>query len=262
MFGRFLAHGRPKLIKKKYRQDPIVEAVFELRLGQDKALDMTVPGLFFEKIASDFPIKEQRQIQEIEIIGGPKGVERETRNIERIFFFTEDKLQFIQIGSNLFAVHGIKPYPTWPVFRERIEKGLSTLKSITEIGIPERLGLRYINRIEIPSSRIDLDEYFEFAPRLGKKLPQELIGLHQMVMIQPKDSRDQCRMQLFSTLPETPGNSAYILDLDYYWLKPKEMEFEQILLWVEEAHTEVKKLFEGCVTSKLIKVFGIWDENG
>ena len=159
------------------------------------------------------------------------------------------------------AVHCVRPYPTWPVFRQRIEQALSALKGIADMGEPERLGLRYINRIEIPSEKLDIDEYFEFSPHIGDGLPQTLAGFALMVVLPFKDGRDLCRMQLVNVLAETPGSSAYILDLDYFMAKPGNASADQAMSWVEEAHTEVRGLFEGCITKKLMHVFGVLDSN-
>jgi len=248
-------------MKKKYRNAPVVEAVFELRLSQDKAMDLTAPGQIFEKISKDFPLKEQRQLQEVEIAQGPEGPKTITRNIKRMFFLSGDRLQFIQLGDNLMAVHCVKPYPTWIIFRQRIEQAISILKDITDIGEPERLGIRYINRIEIPFEKIDIDEYFEFSPHIGERLPQVLAGFALSAVLPFEKNRDFCRMHLFNTLPENAGNSAYILDLDYFMAKPGALNIDQALQWVDGAHAEVRRLFEGCITRKLMDVFGVLDDN-
>jgi uncharacterized protein (TIGR04255 family) len=248
-------------MQKKYKNAPVVEAVFELRLKQDKAMDLTAPGRMFEKISKDFPIKEQRQLKEVEITQGPEGPNTITRDIERMFFLTADRLQFIQLGSNLMAVHCVKPYPTWAIFRQRIKQALSTLKDIAEIGEPERLGIRYINRIEIPLEKIDIDQYFEFSPNIGQGLPQMLAGFALSAVLPFKDNRDYCKIQLVNVLPESPGNSAYVLDIDYFMAKLGNVNSDQVMLWVDDAHSEVRRLFEGCITKKLMDVFGVLDGN-
>ncbi len=248
-------------MQKKYKNAPVVEAVFELRLKHDEAMDLTAPGLMFDKINKDFPLKEQRQLKELEIKLGPEGQETTPRILERMFFLTGDRLQFIQVGSNLMAVHCVKPYPTWSVFRQRIEQALSALRGITDIGEPGRLGLRYINRIEIPSAKIDIDEYFEFGPHIGDRLPQTLAGFALSVLQPFRDGRDLCRTQLVNVLAETPGSSAYILDFDYFLANPGNVNPDLLMQWVEEAHMEVRRLFDGCITGKLMDVFGVLDRN-
>jgi len=56
---------------RKYANPSIVEAVCEFRLSPDTPWDLTVPGLVYEKVRSEFPHREQRLFQEVEIAQGP-----------------------------------------------------------------------------------------------------------------------------------------------------------------------------------------------
>ena len=41
----------------KYKKNFIQEAIFEARFQYDQNFDLTLPGIFFEKIKDDFPQK-------------------------------------------------------------------------------------------------------------------------------------------------------------------------------------------------------------
>jgi uncharacterized protein (TIGR04255 family) len=248
-------------MKKKYQTDPILEAVFELRAKQENSFDLTIPGLLYGKINTIFPIKEPRIVQEFKLLQGPEGLKQQARNIEKMFFFTEDRLQFIQIGSDSLGIGCTKPYPTWPIFRKNIIHAFEELSSLVEIGSPERLGMRYINNIYIPSTVVNLDEYFEFNPHLGEKLPQEITGFTMMAELPFEENRDLCRMQLYMAPPEKPMMSSYILDLDYIMAKSGSVENKDIVRWIDDAHSKLLRLFEGCITSKLIDIFGAPEGN-
>ena len=50
----------------------------------------------------------------------------------------------------------------------------------------ERLAVRYINRIDVPSPGIDLKQYFRTSPEISPDLPQELSGYFmQLTLPQP-----------------------------------------------------------------------------
>lgn len=240
---------------KKYANPPLIEAVCEFRLTSDTAWDLTIPGLMYEKVEKEFPNKEQRLIQEVEIIQSPQGMQQQTRTVERVLFLTSDRKIFIQAGPHLLAVNCLKPYPTWNGFKPRIESAFRSLTEIVDIKGLQRIGLRYINRIEIPAPSINLEKYFEFRPFLGQKLPQNMVDFIVGCVWHFSNGRDSCRVQITNALPEKPDHSAFLLDLDYFLAQPKAISVKQALEWVEEAHQKVEEVFEGCIAEPVREIF-------
>ena len=78
-------------MRRKYRNPPIIEAVCEFRLAPDSKWDLTIPGLVYEKVSKEFPNKEQRLIQEVEITKGSQGIQQQIRTSERILFLNSDR---------------------------------------------------------------------------------------------------------------------------------------------------------------------------
>ncbi len=243
-------------MRKKYANPPLIEAVCEFRFTPDTPWDLTIPGLMYEKVGKEFPHKEQRLAQEIEILQTPQGVQQQTRTVERVLFLTNDRKIFIQAGPHLLAVTCLKPYPTWNGFKPRVESAFRSLTEIIDIKGLQRIGLRYINHIEIPAHSINLlDEYFEFRPFLGQNLPQHMADFIVGCVWHFSSGRDSCRVQITNALPEKPDNSAFILDLDYFLAQPKAVSANQALEWVEEAHQKVEEIFEGCISKPLRDIF-------
>jgi hypothetical protein len=61
-------------VGRRYAAPPLIEAVCELRLTPDTQWDLTIPGMIYEKVKDDFPNREQRLAQEVEIEQGPQGM--------------------------------------------------------------------------------------------------------------------------------------------------------------------------------------------
>lgn len=241
----------------RYVNPPVLEAVCEFRMTPDTAWDLTTPGLLYERIRDTFPHREQRIVQELEVSGDPEGLQHQIRATERILFFTEDRRMFVQLGHRLLSVHALQPYPTWAIFKPNIEKVFRALREVIAEGSLQRVGLRYINRIEIPFvQEVVLEEYFQFYPALGHSLPQKMAGFLVAVELVYADGRDRCRVLLASSPPSKQNTLTYLLDIDYF-LMPQEkvIDMENALEWVEEAHSHVEEIFEGCVTDRLRAVF-------
>jgi uncharacterized protein (TIGR04255 family) len=243
-------------MSRNYVNPPIIEAVCEFRLTPDSKWDLSIPGLIYEKVRKDFPNKEQRHFfQELEIVQSPQGLQQRIGMDERILFLTNDRKMFLQVGSNLLAVNCLKPYAKWSGFKPRIENAFNMLKDTVDVKGLQRIGLRYINRIEIPTQLVKLEDYFEFHPFLGKRLPQNMSGFSLRCLLPFFGGRDVCTVQLINAVPEKKDSSAFILDLDYFLNQPQAISVNQTLDWIEKAHQQIEEVFEGCITQHLRETF-------
>jgi uncharacterized protein (TIGR04255 family) len=75
-------------------------------------------------------------------------------------FFTEDRKMLVQVGPRLLTVNALKPYPHWEGFKPRIEMAWKSLQATIEVQGLERIGLRYINHIELPAQGVELGRIF------------------------------------------------------------------------------------------------------
>lgn len=240
---------------RKYANPPVVEAVCEFRLTPDTPWDITIPGLVYEKLREVFLHREQRMIQEVEIITGLEGLQQRIRTSERILLFADDRKTFVQLGPRLLAVNSLRPYPTWAGFKPKVERAFEALSHTVDIRGLERIGLRYINRIEIPGG-VSLKDYFQFYLFLGPQLPQDIADFMASSDFVYADGRDRCRVQLRPAPPSTlEGAAALMLDIDYFLAEEKGVDVRAAIDWVEEAHEKVEEVFEGCITDSLRNLF-------
>jgi len=170
-------------------------------------------------------------------------------------FLREDEKALIQVGPDLVAINHLKPYPTWQEFLPLIQRGFDAYcKAAAPKGV-RRIGLRYINRIEIPGQSIELEDYFEFRPFVGSQLPQDFGPFIVGIQVPYEDSRDTLRLQLANASVETPNTVAVMLDLDYFLARPGEVPLDDVFEWVDVAHNRVEEAFEACITDRLRQMF-------
>jgi uncharacterized protein (TIGR04255 family) len=210
----------------------------------------------YEKVSSEYPIKEQRTMQSVTTRRGESGLEQEVQIQGRVVFLANNRQAFIQVGLGLVAVHVLKPYPAWNGFKPRIETAFRALTDVLEVKGLQRIGLRYVNRIEISEKPINLEDFFDFYPNLGPNLPQHLDSFIAAAQVLFERGRDACKFQLTDAVPENKGNIAFLLDLDYYLAKPAAVPTESALAWVEASHHQVEEVFEGCIKDRLRSIFG------
>jgi uncharacterized protein (TIGR04255 family) len=241
----------------QYRNPPIVEAICEFRFSQETKWDPTIPGLLYDKLKEQFPNKESRFNQEVEVKVDDKGLQQwVTHPNQMAVFLSQDQKSLMQVGPNKLSIHYLKPYPGWENFRPKIKQTYDVLISLIDIRGIDRIALMYIDKIEIPGHNIDMKQYFNFMPNLGEGFNQPFTDFIVGCDFPYNDKRDICKLQLTSALPENKANTAYVMTTEYFLAQPKVISKDAALDWVEEAHTVVHDTFKNCITEKLEDLFG------
>lgn len=244
----------------KYKNSPIVEAVCEFIFEKVPTWDITTPGIIYNEVKTVFPNKETHAVQRVNITTKEPSPKTQIMQFDLARFLSEDKKTLMQLGNDTLTVSRLKPYTTWSDYKYYIDYAFNTLNQNIELSSIKRIGLRFVNRIEIPSDKIKLEEYFKFRPFLGDDLQKKEFTSFIIGCIFPiADERDACKVELNVAVPENKGTSAFILDLDYSLTKPDSIKLVQSLKWVENAHEGIEGLFEGCIKQPLRDLFGVVD---
>jgi uncharacterized protein (TIGR04255 family) len=236
---------------KKYLQSPIVEAVCEFRFPPDTPWDLTIPGSLYDKLKDDFPLKEQRTIHEIKFDQTTDAVKQRIQSDNRMVFLSTDKKMFVQVGSRVLAVNRLKPYISWGEVFPVIQNSFLALTQITSITMIQRIGLRYINIIDLPKPISDLEVFFQFTPSLGGTLPRQCNEFFLSCEFLFNGQRDNCRTILSTVTPSSADRDTFALDLDYHLREPAAIGHREVITWVNEAHNHIEEVFEGCITDRL-----------
>lgn len=248
----------------KYKFPPVVEAICEFRFSENTAWDNIIPGVIYEKIKSNFPLRNQRTVQELKI-EQKEGGEFEQRFIVQSIIQLSDigRNNLVQVGNRLFTINALQPYITWENYSKIIHDSLNTLICELKALNPEtnelnlkRIGLRYINRIVLPieKSGRNLQSYFTIAPKLQGELEKNKINSFISGLILEFDPVSDCKVELTSA-NESPEEIAYSLDIDYFTKQESVLSTDEIMAWVNKAHSNLELVFEGVITQNLRDIF-------
>ncbi len=238
-------------MNEKYEECPIIEALCEFHFTSKGQWDFTIPGLVYEKVKKRFPIKQQQVGIEVQFRPTEKGIEHKIESAPpRTQFYTKDKKALIQVAPDLLVINRLKPYSSWVKFKPMILNNLKIYRSVAEPLGFKRIGLRYINKIDIKDGFDKLKDYFTFYPATPPELPQECKSFISRVEISYFDDRDRLLITIAPTQPEKPNITSIILDIDYIMNRPEAVSIDSINGWIEEAHSTIKIAFEACITDK------------
>jgi uncharacterized protein (TIGR04255 family) len=248
---------------KAYATPPIIEAVCEFLLTPEIELDSTICDLIYEEVKDNFPIRELHKATEVKIEGKKEIQEPEatTKPYVAIRLLNTDKNRAIHIDPvrRSFAVICLNPYPGWNALQQLIVTAFNALIKSVHVETFKRIGLRYINRIEIPkeNDKRDLKKYFQLRPFIGRKITEnaEINSFTVGCVLPFSHNRDSCRIQLSDIASDKPNFDAFILDIDYFLTQPRTVDKSQARGWVVDAHNQIDKIFEWCITDSLRKIF-------
>lgn len=243
-------------MSRKYRNPPIVEALCEFQFIPNQPWDMTIPGLLYEKINGEFPLKQQQMGFGIGFQPKEGGIEQKVEMSQRMQFYRSDKSALVQVGPDLLTINHLKSYPTWEAFKPLILKNLEIYQAIAKPKGFKRIGLRYINKISFDERPIELTDYFNYYAFIPTELPQMHEAINVRIEIPYEDGSDRLLLTLASMIPEKPDVLSLLLDLDYIMAVPERIPLDQASDWIEKAHTRVEKAFEACITDRCRILFG------
>lgn len=135
-------------------KEPLVEAIFEVRLNGAPSLSDILPGFLFSQLKNPKPVSSRLPAADI-----PAPM----RANDPLLLFTPVQrldwgMYLISVGDRNFVVSCKLPYPKWPSFRQAIFFITQQIQKLDIPGEVERYSLKYVNLIQAPSPREQLEK--------------------------------------------------------------------------------------------------------
>jgi uncharacterized protein (TIGR04255 family) len=209
---------KPVMAEQPYKQPPITEAVIELRFATP--IDPDDIAKVSADLRSFYPL--QHAITDVRVHlnlpSGPQAVTTahpiETHGNR---LSTENQDQIDLVWPQVFTCTQLAPYPGWDTFFQRFCRDWGVWKRTLGYRRITRIGVRYINRIDIPAtvSIVEHEEYLNVYPHV----PEMFQGLTAYsVVAQSRLSEIGCMLTLNSSSAPSPllGHVAFIIDQDIF----------------------------------------------
>lgn len=241
---------------RTYMKPPVTEAICEFRFASSQPWDWTIPGLVYEKIRGQFPNKQQESA--IEVTVGQvhqQAVQPQVKaGVGKMRFLNSDESALVQIAPNLLAVNHLK-YPGWSDFKPVIAEQLKVYREVAAPDSLTRIGLRYVNKVVVPSGSIELEEYFNAVPKIPEPVPQTFGRFVFQVDVPYELGGHPSMLRLIVRSPQSPESERLVfdLDLDMFVGGDAVPGIDDAFEWIELAHKEVKKAFRASLTDKTHK---------
>lgn len=249
---------------RRYRNPPINEALCEFRFVPGPDWDLTIPGKLQAALGEEYSGKprEQKAMQVgLHVEEGKPANLQYGEGLAKVQLLTTDGTRLVGVGPDVLSVHMLHPYQSpsspdeggWEEFAPRIAAALAAYRKVVEPNGINRVGVRYINQIVIPGTKVRVEEYLKCAYLEMSGLPQDyenFLGRVEYVY------DDGAHLVLAHGLLGASSNVVQcLLDLDVIWQGDTPVQSETPLEIANDLHERARSAFEAVVTDKAREIF-------
>jgi uncharacterized protein (TIGR04255 family) len=227
-----------------YPNPPIAEAILDITTAHDARQEIDTTWLS----TAEFPLRQPLMQARVEIGVQPPRFEQEFLGI---LAESSDHKSRIQVRRNGLSMHRLAPYTTWDDQVANLRRHWSAYRSAVGAHQIQRLGVRYVNKIPLPSGFSDFGEYVRTIPLIADGLNTSLSSMLMRLEI-PYPER-QATVLLTEVVAREGGGVFLILDIDAVRLVP----VDEAELWeaLSGLHDLENDIFESSITDAARRLF-------
>lgn len=238
--------------ERRYNHAPIISAMIDVQAGQSGTDD----GAFFQQELEVPGYPTRQSIQGVEaqftITPTPAGATvgtAATHTSAGVLYHSLDRKQFFRLTPQGFTFGRQNPYESWATF-------VAEARRVWDVCLPDlkyvgRLGLRYINRLDLPLPVRDFKDYLRTIPEISSDMPQELSGMFMRIQL-PIEANE---MQVFLTeamiQPDRPDVVSIVLDIDVSSTTGRQSVSDDLWQRFEHFRSIKNEVFEACITDRM-----------
>lgn len=232
-----------------YPSPPIVEAMVQMRFADE--LKKTI----YKKVLKRLKANYENELSVPMVNGNVDFQNRQAAFVEtepQMRLSSGDETDVLVVQANALTWSRLAPYQGWAAQLARVRRDFEIVNEIAGYKKIERLGVRYINRIDVPLSYARLAHYEDFI-RVQLTIPdflqphgnyawrfERLFAELGMVAI----------VQSMSAIPVIPNTEPFIVDIDIVSSADIPAKADDIFAKLETMRTLKNDIFELSITDK------------
>jgi len=165
-------------------------------------------------------------------------------------FIGEDGRHVARIDLDSFAFSRLPPYDSWEQLREEAHTIWNSYRSVIPGRAVTRVGLRYINQIDMPQPVRDFRDYIRTYPEISSDLPQAVAGFFFQVQIPLEPSGVFLSLTQALVPPSAPNVTSVVLDIDVFRQGMRLESDDEIWRILDELRLQKNLVFESCITDR------------
>jgi len=237
-----------------YKRAPIVEAVIEVRFSAEMKESAFIR--LVKKFKQNYENSKPADTFgfEVKLQGGEPRTD--TTVIPGYHFSSQDQSKALVLKKSTFTVSQLAPYEGWEAFISRFERDWCAFKKYSGIRDVDRIGVRYINRLDIPNSEglVYEEEYLNIYPT-----HPEALGPFVSYAVQSKVELIDIGaiLQINSAVVPSPlaKHVSIVIDQDIVKTQDFPSSTEDTIEYLNQVREKKNFVFESCITDKARELF-------
>ena len=243
-------------VEISYKRPPITEAVIEFRFAQP--LELSTVEKARDRFSKEFSTVAKLEQLEWQIGGDP--VHPSVNTFTAGFrLHNADSSEIIIISAFTLSFSTVAPYKGWATFSDSAMKIYGRFRELVGYTQIFRIGLRYINRLDIPQtnppSLIRLEDYIKIHPNYPEDVLPALGAFTVQCVFTLPEGNTTATISVASVASPLPTHFSILLDIDIGRVNDvpqKESEIREVL---DVMRGQKNRIFEQCITDASRKTF-------
>lgn len=239
---------------KLYPKAPIVEAVIDIKTRFKSPLSRDSLESFASRLHADFPRKEDINIITVDVTHHKEGqvdvdVEPDSGFVG-LKLHKADNSRILQIKNNGLTLSHLAPYSSWETFSSEAKALWNEFSRHTGSTEVFRLATRFINKIDVPHSMFDLQDYFHIYPHLPEEKGREAHLAHFVMQLKCPQPDIDCMAQVAQASINSgdPNSVSFLLDIDIFHESSLKADSEEIWTKLDVIRDRKNELFESYIS--------------
>lgn len=238
-----------------YRRPPIIEAIVEFVFQSPIPFEIVERAT--ERIKRFYKFDETEEVFETTVdVTARKSSLQHSKQGRKLS--SEDRNHFAIVRRNSIVFSVVPPYPGWPAFIDRIKRDMSHLRRDRGIPSAKQVGIRYINRLDVPHRTYPTPQaalFLKFIP--SDPMSGARASEAYMIRVEyPTSDHFPFALKVTSATVEPPlvHTTSFLLDLDVISTAIPKGDDE---LWemIEKMKVEERGMFESSITDAARELF-------
>lgn len=199
-----------------YPNAPIVEAVFDIKVSNTIIINPSTFEQYAKNELKEFPIINKRQNVNVRIDNRQgTGQIGKTTNLLGYIFSNIQGNRKVQFRLDGYSFNMLRPYSNWNEFSSAAFSYLEKYIALAKPLLITRIGLRYINRVDLPYENQAFENYIKYLPPVPAGLPKKFEKYFFQMQIPADDNLSKAVIsQTFEQ--EKNGRIPFIIDIDVF----------------------------------------------
>jgi uncharacterized protein (TIGR04255 family) len=242
---------------RTYRRPPVTEAAIELRY--ESAVSQSILEKAAARLGKVYPISEEEFVQSVnvDVQTGKAWVAKAWQGVKRS---SADRTEVVMFRTGTLVIGHLAPHKGWEHLLDKTKDACRALARVTGENLSlSRVGIRYINRIDIPngSKESNIFDYIHFRPQIPGDLVDYTVMTEYFSQIAYpiKGTGLNARIIVGRVLSPLIAHTSIVFDIDVFQDHSITRKTEAVWGLLSEMRDQKNLIFETGITDKARELF-------